>query len=127
VVAEQKDGSLSKVVALLTAYVPPEKSDTLFVWQIAVDATVRGKGIAKRLLADVLNRPAMQQVRFVEATVNPSNDASRNIFRSLARQYQSEISEDLLFETTLLGDGDHEQENLIRVGPINLKANTQGD
>jgi len=118
VVAEQKSEHSSQIVALLTAYIPPEKLDTLFVWQIAVDASMRGQGIAKKLLADVLSRPAMKSIRYVEATVNPSNDASRNIFRALAKQYQTEINEDLLFETSLLGDGDHEQENLVRVGPL---------
>jgi L-2,4-diaminobutyric acid acetyltransferase len=127
VVAEKKSQPESEVVAFMTAYIPPEKPDTLFVWQVAVDASLRGQGIAKRLLADVLNRPAMQSIRFVEATVNPSNDASRNIFRSLAKQYQTDINEDLLFEASLLGDGDHEQENLVRVGPIFRKANTLGE
>jgi len=104
------------VLGCMTAYVPPDQPDTLFVWQIAVDASLRGQGVAKRLLAEVLARPALQGIRFVEATVNPSNDASRNIFKSLARQYDCEINETLLFAEDLLGDGEHEQENLIRVG-----------
>lgn len=123
-VAECEDaadhGADHDVRAFMTAYVPPHQTDTLFVWQIAVDASLRGQGVAKRLLADVLARPAMQGIRYVEATVNPSNDASRGIFHSLARQYDTEVSESLLFATELLGDGDHEQENLIRVGPFAL-------
>jgi len=114
VVAEHE----SEVLACMTAYVPPARPDTLFVWQIAVHEDVRGQGVAKRLLADVLARPALQQIRFVEATVNPSNDASRGIFRSLGRQYATRVDESLLFATDLLGDDDHEQENLIRVGPF---------
>jgi len=116
VVAEQE----GKLLACMTAYVPPDQPDTLFVWQIAVHEDVRGQGVAKRLLADVLARPALQNIRFVEATVNPSNDASRGLFRSLARQYASKVHESLLFATDLLGDADHEQENLIRVGPVEL-------
>ena len=116
VVAEQE----GKVLAFMTAYVPPAQSDTLFVWQIAVHADVRGQGLAKRLLADVLARPALQNVSFVEATVGPSNDASRGIFRSLARQHATKVHESLMFATDLLGDKEHEQENLIRVGPFEL-------
>jgi len=116
VVAEHK----GQVLAFMTAYIPPAQSDTLFIWQIAVHTDVRGQGVAKRLLAEVLARPAIQNVRFVEATVNPSNDASRGIFRSLARQYATKVDESLLFATDLLGDKEHEQENLIRVGPFEL-------
>lgn len=118
VVVEDSSQPDTGPMAMLTAYVPPTQLDTLFVWQIAVHVSLRGQGVAKRLLADVLARPSMQQIRFVQATVNPSNDASRGIFHSLARQYKTDVSESLLFAEDLLGDGDHEQENLIQVGPI---------
>lgn len=119
VVVQSCDADPSDILACLTAYVPPKQPDTLFVWQVAVDASLRGQGVAKRLLAEVLARQALQGVRFVEATVNPSNDASRNIFKSLARQMNCDISETLLFAESLLSNtGDHEQENLIRVGPF---------
>jgi len=127
VVAEGEGKAGREALAFLTAYVPPDRPDTLFVWQIAVDTALRGQGVAKRLLAEVLARPTLKDIRFVEATVNPSNDASRNIFHSLARQYDAEISETLLFPTELLGDGDHEQENLIRVGPFRSLQNNSGE
>jgi len=123
-VVAEREGEL---LAFMTAYVPPEQPDTLFVWQIAVDAALRGQGVAKRLLAEALARPAMQKIRFVEATVNPSNDASRGIFQSLARRYDTDISESLLFAESLLGDSDHEQENLIRVGPFRNEQNNPGE
>jgi len=119
VVAERE----GECLAFMTAYLSTERPDTLFVWQIAVDAELRGQGVAKRLLAEVLARPALKKVRFVEATVNPSNDASRGIYHALARPYATEVHESLLFATDLLGDGDHEQENLIRVGPVDLEYN----
>ena len=114
VVAEH-DGD---IIACMTAYTLPEKRDTLFVWQVAVDAAFRGKGIAKQMLRHLFGRQAAKNICYIEATVNPSNHASRALFQALARACSSEYHEALLFDARLLGDGGHEQENLIRVGPI---------
>ena len=113
-----------EVVAFISAYIPPQTRDTLFVWQVAVDASLRGQGMAKMLLRHLLGRQSLKGIRFVEATVNPSNDASRALFTSLARECSSEIQETLLFGEELLGEGEHEQENLIRVGPIDSVRKT---
>jgi len=40
----------SEVVGFITAYIPPGKRDTLFIWQVAVDARLRGQGLAKKML-----------------------------------------------------------------------------
>lgn len=114
IVAEM-DGEL---LAMMTAYVLPERRDTLFVWQIAVDARLRGKGVARKLFAHLLKRRGLKHITTIEATVNPSNDASRGLFHALARDCGCDVEETPLFGATLFGDGDHEQENLIRVGPI---------
>ena len=119
VVAEM-DG---EVVAMMTAYVLPEGHDTLFVWQIAVDARLRGRGVARKLFTHLLKRRNLKNISTIEATVNPSNDASRALFHSLARECCCEVSETPLFAGELFadddGEGDHEQENLIRVAPVN--------
>jgi len=113
-----------EVAAMITAYVPPEQCDTLFVWQVAVDAHLRGQGVAKKLMRHLLGRNNLQNIRFVEATVNPSNDASRSLFHSLAHDRSCQIDENLLFDAAMFGEGDHEQENLIRVGPIDSVSKT---
>ena len=120
VVVEQE----GTIAAFMTAYILPEQRDTLFVWQIAVDAKMRGQGLAKKMLRRLLARPVLKGVRYIEATVNPSNDASRALFHSLARDCSVEVSETLLFGSDLFGAGDHEQENLIRVGPIGPVSKT---
>ncbi len=111
----ESDGS---VQAFVSAYVLPDQPDRLFVWQVAVDASLRGQGIAGRLLEHLLNRPHLQGTRFVEATVNPSNNASRSLFASLARKHDCTMTDSMLFEERLLGDEGHEAEILLRVGPI---------
>jgi len=114
----EADGS---VLAFVTAYVPPGQPDTLFVWQVAVAPMLRGQGVARRLIDHVLQRPDLAHVRFVEATVNPSNDASRALFASLAREYGALLSEACMFPEALFPSG-HEQENLLRVGPFQIHS-----
>ncbi|MFQ5582203.1 MAG: diaminobutyrate acetyltransferase [Mariprofundaceae bacterium] len=114
----------NELVGFLTAYIPPEHHDTLFVWQIAVDSKLRGQGVAKKMLRHLLSRRNMKCIRYVEATVNPSNDASRSLFKSLAKDGQCAIDETLIFPAKMFGEGDHEQENLIRVGPIDSVGKT---
>jgi len=113
----ESDGS---VQAFISAYVLPDQPETLFVWQVAVDASLRGQGVAGRLLGHLLERPHLDGIHYVEATVNPSNNASRNLFASLARKHGCAMNESMLFEEKLLGDG-HEAEILLRVGSIEAK------
>jgi len=111
-----------EVLAMMTAYVLPERRDTLFVWQVAVDTRLRGRGVARQLFAHLLKRRNLKNITTIEATVNPSNDASRALFHALARDCGCDVDETPLFDASLFADehgtGDHEQENLIRVGPI---------
>jgi L-2,4-diaminobutyric acid acetyltransferase len=115
----ESDGS---VQAFISAYVRPDQPETLFVWQVAVDASLRGQGVAGKLIAELLARPHLTDIRYVEATVNPSNNASRSLFASLARKSNCDMTETMLFEAELLSDGTddgaHEAEILLRVGPI---------
>jgi len=106
------------VQAFISAYIPPEQPETLFVWQVAVDVSLRGHGVASRLIAHLLERSNLSHIRFVEATVNPSNDASRNLFRSLARKSSCEMDEEMMFPVEVFGGDAHEAEILLRVGPI---------
>lgn len=114
VVAEEDN----EVVAFITAYIPPERQDVLFVWQVAVDARMRGRGVAKKMLRHLLDSSGNKRIRYVEATVNPSNNASRSLFQSLANACNCTMDESMLFPAEMFGEGDHEQENLIRLGPI---------
>jgi L-2,4-diaminobutyric acid acetyltransferase len=46
------------VVGWVSAYLQPDAPDTLFVWQVAVRDDQRGKGIAGRLIASILELDA---------------------------------------------------------------------
>ncbi|MGD9000722.1 MAG: diaminobutyrate acetyltransferase [Granulosicoccaceae bacterium] len=109
-----------EIVGFVTGYLPPGREDTLFIWQVGVSPAMRGHGLATRLLQQLLQRDICHSVRFVEATVGPSNEASRALFASLAKRLDAKLSEQPCFDTTLFPSGDHEPENLLHIGPFAL-------
>lgn len=102
----------------------PARQDTLFIWQIAVAAPFRGQGVAVDMLATLLQRQARgfkhDSLRFVEATITPSNSASKRMFRALAVRMQTAFEEGNapLFSKDVFPGGEHEDEVAIRIGPI---------
>jgi len=116
IVAELGD----QIVGFVSAYIPPEKPDVLFVWQVAVHECARGQGLGNKMLSALLARVSDKNIRFVETTVGPSNAASRRMFTRLANDLDSAISESILFEPELFGSDEHEEECLLRIGPIGL-------
>jgi L-2,4-diaminobutyric acid acetyltransferase len=107
--------SQGRVVGFLSAYRIPQRPDTLFVWQVVVNRALRGKRIAWRMLESLLQR-LDGELRQVEATVNPSNAASRALFERLAKERGSTIEEETFLEADAFGPGgNHESEILLRV------------
>lgn len=115
VVAQGIDGQLQGFVS---AYVPPKTPDTLFVWQVAVHESARGTGLGGKMLRHLLKRPALDGISAIETTVGPDNAASRGMFASLARKLNTQISESALFEMHHFGHQGHEEERLLRLGPL---------
>lgn len=119
VVAEAADS----VVGFLSAYLIPERPDTLFVWQVVVAQTQRGRGLARRMLEALLQRPACRSVRYLEATVNPSNGASRRLFERQAQSIGSTLQEQPFLGAEDFGPGaGHEDEIILRI-PLSKQTN----
>lgn len=117
VVAESQD----KVVGFLSAYRIPQRPQTLFVWQVVVNQALRGKHIAWRMLNSLLERFQAGEVMQVEATVNPSNAASRRLFERLSTELGTVLQEETFLDAKAFGPGgDHESEILLRV-PLNTQ------
>lgn len=114
ILAEEGD----RLLGWISAYRPPAEPSTLFVWQVAVHTDARGTGLAGKLLMALLKRAAEQPVRFVKTTVTPDNDASRALFRSLARRADAPLREQPGFEKATHFRGRHDSERLIVIGPI---------
>lgn len=107
-----------EILGFVSAYVPPKTPDVLFVWQVAVHERGRGLGLGKSMLQEIMRRPGMCHIKYVETTVGPDNAASRGMFASLARNANTEINETALFEGHHFGEQAHEDERLLRIGPF---------
>lgn len=101
----------------ITGYRRPDEPGTLFVWQVAVDASRRGEGLARRMLDHLADRGC----RFVEATVTPGNTASDRLFASFARARGADLRRTPLLAADLF-PGDHEPEVLYRIGPLSSRT-----
>lgn len=116
VFARDADGALG----FLSAYRPPRREDVLFVWQVAVHARARGKGLGRRMLNALLCRPHLQSITHIETTVSPDNRASRAMFAGLARELGASLAERPFFDRHLFAGHGHDDEPLLRIGPFDL-------
>lgn len=108
-----------KLVGFISGYLPPTAADTFFVWQVAVHADARGCGLGLSMLRHLLLRPVSRHVRFLETTVSPSNGPSRGMFARLAKDLETDLTEQHLFDKGMFGSGsEHEDEKLLRIGPF---------
>lgn len=107
-----------RLVGFVSAYPVPSRPDTLFVWQVAVAAAARGQGLGRRMLHDVLARPASAHVQYIETTITPSNDASWRLFRAVARDHGAATETIDHFRGAEVGGATHEDEQLLRIGPL---------
>jgi diaminobutyrate acetyltransferase len=106
-----------RACGFVTGYLRPEAPDTLLVWQVAVDAEARGQRLARRMLDELVDRPALQSVDWLETTVTADNAASIALFTGFARDRGAELSRNMLFSATQFPDG-HDGELLFRIGPL---------
>ncbi|MEU9337555.1 diaminobutyrate acetyltransferase [Streptomyces sp. NPDC048290] len=118
-VARTGDGT---PVGFVTGYLRPDRPGTLLVWQVAVDAAYRGRGLAARLLDALTARIAAgHPLTHVETTVTPGNTASERLFASYADRHGAPVEREVLFDTGLFPDGPHAPEVLHRIGPLTTR------
>ncbi|MEU9559533.1 diaminobutyrate acetyltransferase [Streptomyces fumanus] len=108
-----------EAVGFVTGYVRPDRPDTLLVWQVAVDAAYRGRGLAAALLDGLVARlVAERALTTLETTISPDNSASQRLFASFAERHGAGLEREVLFDAGLFPDGPHEPEVLHRIGPL---------
>jgi L-2,4-diaminobutyric acid acetyltransferase len=111
-------------IGFVTGYRRPAEPATLFVWQVAVGKAWRRKGLAIAMLAHLRDQLA-PGLRFVEASVTPSNEASAGLFRSLAASSGVEVASGELFGGfEFPRECPHDAELLMRVGPFGESERT---
>ncbi|MCX4232698.1 diaminobutyrate acetyltransferase [Streptomyces sp. NPDC020707] len=117
-VARKADGD---PVAFVTGYIRPERPHTLLVWQVAVDAAQRGRGLAAALLDGLTRQVAdRHELTSMETTISPGNTASERLFTSYAARHGASVEREVLFDTGQFPDGPHDPEVLYRIGPLSF-------
>jgi L-2,4-diaminobutyric acid acetyltransferase len=102
----------------VSAYLPPDQEDAVFVWQVAVAASARGRGLGRRMLAELLARDACKAVRRLTTTITPDNKASWALFAGLATSLDAALDDTpWLIEGQHLPPG-HATEHLVTIGPF---------
>ncbi len=118
-IVAERDGELC---GFITGFHPPPRPDVLFVWQVAAAPQAQGSGLASAMLDDLVRRVRRDRCGHpitVEATVSPSNSASRAFFSAFARRHGVPITEHPHFTAAMLdADQRHEDEPILRIGPI---------
>lgn len=107
-----------KVVGWISGHRPPGKSNTYFLWQVAVHADARGQRLPRRMLAEILSRDAQSGVSQIETTITRSNDASWALFRSVAGWLSAPLREEPWFDRDRHFAGQHDTEFLVTIGPF---------
>jgi len=107
-----------RVLGFIAGYRIPCRMDTLFIWQVCTDESMQGKGLAKKMVYEILDRTENKDIRFIEATVTPSNIDSNIFFRSLASFFKCGFSCKDYFKKEDFEPLNHEEEVLYRIGPI---------
>ena len=107
-----------KIVGFVSAFIKPASPNKLFVWQVAVAESERGKGFASKMLHQLLKRNACEDIQFIETTITPSNIASQKLFQGLARDLKTELQVSDCFNTNDFPEKGHEDELMHQIGPF---------
>ena len=119
IAAENTEGDL---VGFISGYRPPSRPDTLFIWHVAVDSSMRGQGLAISMLMELIQRTAREGVCWLETTISPGNTGSEALFAKAFRTLGVEAQTSVLFSRADHFDGRHDDEILYRAGPFTLST-----
>ena len=123
-VAAKKNNELT---GFISAYLIPDKKNTLFVWQVAVDSKYRGQGLASKMLMHILARPVCSSVEYLETSITHDNQASRALFEGFAKKHALPIHNSVMFDKDLHFSGTHDSEHLLRIGPFNNRDSNKNN
>lgn len=110
------------IVGWISAFIPPDDPDTLFVWQVAVGASARGRGVAKKMLTALFDRPACAKVTQLKTTITADNDASWALFNSFADKMEAELDHEPHYKEDVHFGGKHATEYMVTITDIDRPA-----
>lgn len=102
-----------EVEAWVSGYILPKQPDTFFVWQVAVGEKARGLGLSKRLINWILAQQT--GIQKIHTSITPDNAASWGLFKSLARDWGSDLSSRDWFDEQSHFGGRHNTEILVEI------------
>lgn len=114
-IAAVRDGVL---LGSVTGYRVPDRTDTLFVWQVAVHPSARGRGLARTMLHKLLELQSTQNIRYVETSITSGNEASTRLFTGFAKEKNTKITRSVMFDKSMHFNNGHETEYLFQIGPL---------
>ncbi|PYZ95153.1 diaminobutyrate acetyltransferase [Salipaludibacillus keqinensis] len=107
-----------EVVGFITGFIQPEHPDVIFVWQVGVDSSQRGKGIGSKMLNELISRDGTKEVRYLEATITEDNKASQSLFKRLAKENDTSFEVLECFPADVFPEEGQEAEYTYRIGPF---------
>ena len=110
------------IVGWISAFIPPDEPDTLFVWQVAVGESARGRGVAKKMLTELFDRPVCADVTQLKTTITADNDASWALFNSFAENMDAELDHEPHYEEDSHFGGRHATEYMVTISDIDRTA-----
>lgn len=107
-----------RLLGWISGYRLPADSTRFFVWQVAVHPDARGEGLARRMLEELLARPAAAGVTHMLTTITRANEASWALFRGFAGKRHASLAESPMFERDRHFAGSHDTEWQVEIGPF---------
>lgn len=107
-----------QLVGFISAYCPPNDSETLFVWQVVVSEAMRGSGLAKRMLTWLVDQPGTEKAQRLTTSITPDNHASWALFESFARDCGAIPVKSMMFDRDRHFGGEHNDEYLLQIAPL---------
>lgn len=99
-----------RVVGYVTGFLRPSEPDSVFVWQVGVDADQRGKGLAARMIHELMDRMRPRGVVRLRTTISPDNEASQRTFGAVARDRGMQLGREDYLGAAQLGKDDLQED-----------------
>ncbi len=108
-----------EICGFVSGYIIPQ-TNSLFIWQVAVSETQRGKGLALKMISKILESEACSNVNNIKTSITNSNTSSQRLFTKIADKYSTQIKSEAFINQANHFNGEHESEYLYTVGPLCL-------
>jgi L-2,4-diaminobutyric acid acetyltransferase len=110
-----------RLLGWLSGYRPPSAPDSIFVWQVAVDPSARGEGLALRMLDALIARPSVAGARRLTTTITEANTASWALFTAFANGHGAKLTKALRFDREAHLGGNHDSEWEAHIAPLPIR------